>query len=70
MSSRTDSLCIVSNGSLIDRQIATRIAAYPVGTFVLSIDAGDEVTYRLIRKGGERRSFPKNGAARAEQLGD
>lgn len=59
MSSRTDSLCIVSNGSLIDRQIATRLAAYPVGTFVLSIDAGDETTYRLIRKGGELRSFKK-----------
>lgn len=70
MSSRTESLCIVSNGSLIDRQIATRLAAYPVGTFVLSIDAGDDASYRLFRKGGELRSFKKNGTALAEQLGD
>lgn len=70
MATRTDCLCIVSNGSLIGREIATRLAAYPVGAFVLSIDAGDETTYRRFRKGGELRSFKRNGAILAEQLGD
>lgn len=70
MAANTDSLSIVSNGSLINHEICKRLSDYPIGSFALSIDAGDEANYRRFRKGGELRTFKKNGATLAEQLGN
>lgn len=70
MATRTNNLRIVSNGSLISPGVARQLSAYPIGSVVLSIDAGDEATYRRFRKGGDLRNFKRIGATLAEQLGD
>lgn len=70
MSAHADQLNIISNGSLLDVESCKRLSEYPIGSFALSIDAGDEAAYRRFRKGGELGIFQTNGATLVEQLGD
>lgn len=69
VAAHADCLNIVSNGSLVDGEAAERLCRYPLGSLALSIDAGDEVSYRRFRQGGELRVFMKNGARLAGRLG-
>lgn len=57
---KTDSIQIVSNGSLITKEFCLYIKDYPISRIALSIDADNEAAYSIFRKGGNLLTFIKN----------
>lgn len=70
MAQKSDSLSIVSNGSLLSNAVCRKLAGYPISLLALSIDAADAEAYAKFRAGGNLQTFQKNGSCLAEYLGN
>lgn len=70
MAKKSDSISIVSNGSLLTNAICRTLSGYPITLVALSIDAADTKAYAKFRTGGNLQTFKKNGSYLAEYLGN
>lgn len=60
MRDKTDTFNIVSNGSLLNKTTCASLKNYPISSFILSLNAGDEYEYSKFHPGGNFRIFKKH----------